>query len=59
MLTAPCEPPDTSSVGRSGSRPNSARASAGLSVGCVMERFIGSPIRRDPRMVVSGNVVAT
>ena len=59
MLTAPCDPPLTSSVGRSGSSPNDSRASAGVTIGCVIERLMGMPTRVPPRITVSGKVMPT
>ena len=56
MARAPWEPPLTSSVGRSGSRPKRFLASVRVIPGRVMLRFIGIPIRFPPRIRVSGKV---
>ena len=58
---APCEPPVTSSVGRSGSRPKNARASARSAArsSCEIIRRIGSPTYSACGSGVSGKLTAT
>ena len=62
MLRAPCEPPVTTRVGRSASRPKNARASARSAAPVEAGRSSGgSAGRRTPRAgsVVSGKLTAT
>ena len=61
MLRAPCEPPVTTSVGRSGSSPKKARASARSAARSSPEIIvrIGRPTYSALRSGVSGKLTAT